>query len=114
MNQDNAVAEAAWLSVLAERKRQIEKEDWTPEHDDEHQYGDLARAAACYALGHRVKEYRIYSGAEFSTDVWPWDADSWKPKSPRENLVRAGALILAEIERLDRAQAQRVDEGGVS
>lgn len=37
------------------------------------------------------------------TTVWPWDWAWWKPKNPRRDLVRAAALIIAEIERLDRA-----------
>ncbi|MCT5529908.1 hypothetical protein LZL70_30340, partial [Pseudomonas aeruginosa] len=40
----------AWLDVQAERRRQVEAEGWTPEHDDEHSHGQMARAAACYAL----------------------------------------------------------------
>jgi hypothetical protein len=35
--------------------------------------------------------------------IWPWDRAYWKPRGPRNNLVKAGALILAEIERIDRA-----------
>lgn len=81
--------------VLAERQRQIGVEGWTPEHDDEHDSGEMAIAAAFYAMA-----YRSYEDGRVR---WPWD-DKWcKPKSQRHNLVRAGALILAEIERLDRA-----------
>jgi hypothetical protein len=82
--------------VLAERKRQIEAECWTPQHDDEHGNGEMAKAAACYALGSQGWPQR---GVNF----WPWDASWWKPRDHRSNLVKAGALILAEIERLDRA-----------
>ncbi|MFP9026081.1 hypothetical protein ACLI38_35635, partial [Pseudomonas aeruginosa] len=39
----------AWLDVQAERRRQIEAEVWTPEHDDEHSHGQMARAPASYA-----------------------------------------------------------------
>ena len=39
----------AVLDVAAERRRQIEAEGWTPEHDDEHSAGQLAGAAGCYA-----------------------------------------------------------------
>lgn len=39
----------AALAVIAERRRQIEVEGWTHEHDDQHQVGDLASAGACYA-----------------------------------------------------------------
>lgn len=82
--------------VLAERERQKSVEGWTPEHDDEHNDEQLALAAACYALG--------------SPTFWPWENRWWKPKDRRRNLVRAGALILAEIERIDR-QASTKDAG---
>lgn len=37
---------------------------------------------------------------------WPftWWLDWWKPTTYRRDLVKAGALILAEIERLDRRE----------
>jgi hypothetical protein len=96
--------------VLEERKRQVEEEGWTPEHDDEHGDGSLALAAACYAsnaatwAAKGTPELRkSYSHLSLSFR-WPWSPKWWKPKSQRHDLVRAGALILAEIERLDRAQ----------
>jgi|GEM_PF-2339212 hypothetical protein len=89
-----AVSQAA-RDVLAERRRQIEQEGWTPEYDDEfHPGGRLAHAAACYALGKHTIGPHV---------LWPWNWSWWKPKDRRNDLVRAGALILAEIERLDRA-----------
>jgi len=87
----------AALDVLAERRRQIEAEGWTPEYDDKHSAGEMAKAAACYAL----------VSAGFNPDaminVWPWHRLWWRPRDKRRNLVKAAALILAEIERLDRA-----------
>lgn len=88
----------AVLDVLAERRRQIEAEGWTPEHDDKHAEG-LAAAAACYAAGSRRL---MIEGDMADIEVWPWDESWWKPTSRRRDLVKAGALILAEIERLDR------------
>ncbi|MCT7342167.1 hypothetical protein N5K55_20610 [Pseudomonas aeruginosa] len=32
----------AWLDVQAERRRQVEAEGWTPEHDDKHSHGQMA------------------------------------------------------------------------
>ena len=85
--------------VLAERRRQVEAEGWTPEHDDEHTGFELARAGACYA------EYGNWPAhSEIPPNSWPWSAAWWKPTSYRQNLVKAAALILAEIERLDRIQ----------
>jgi hypothetical protein len=89
--------------VLAERQRQISEEGWTPEHDDAHEFGEMAVAAAAYAVK-STKDYGTYPNL-IPEDIWPWDADWWKPKSPRRDLVRAAALIVAEIERLDRAES---------
>lgn len=97
---------AAAKDVLAERRRQIESEGWDADHDDKHSDGSLAQAAACYASNaatwaeHGKKDLR-YEMLPVSFR-WPWSASWWKPKSQRQDLVRAGALILAEIERLDR------------
>lgn len=83
--------------ALAERQRQIDAEGFTTEQDDAYQAGDLADAAACYAL-HKPDQVEASRLA-----WWPWAASWWKPKDRRRNLVKAAALILAEIERLDRA-----------
>ncbi len=85
--------------VIAERRRQIDVEGWTAEHDDQHTTGGMALAAACYAAGR--------------SDWWPrsWSLTWWKPKTRRRNLIRAAALIVAEIERLDRAAATEAGNG---
>ncbi|HGM5697404.1 TPA: hypothetical protein ACKPZN_003842 [Pseudomonas aeruginosa] len=85
----------AWLDVQAERRRQITAEGWTPEHDDLYCAAELPRAAAAYILNGANDE---------APAVWPFVAKWWKPRDARSNYVRAGALILAEIERLDRAR----------
>ncbi|ATM06404.1 hypothetical protein CRN15_16745 [Raoultella planticola] len=87
---------AAAADVLAERQRQVAAEGWTAERDDGYQNSELADAAACYAI-HAHNQ-------GFSTPAhWPWSTTWWKQTNPRRDLVKAGALILAEIERLDRA-----------
>ncbi|MFY3456975.1 hypothetical protein ACOTJD_09960 [Achromobacter xylosoxidans] len=92
--------------VLAERQRQISVEGWTPAHDDQHHLGQLASAAGCYAMFTQA-----YPPGD-PVDFWPWARAWWKPSAgPRRNLVKAGALILAEIERLDRAAAIAAHEG---
>jgi hypothetical protein len=84
--------------IAAERQRQIMVEGWDDAHDDEHENGCMASAAACYALA-------AYHGKDWSpTRFWPWDRQWWKPKDRRRNLVIAGALIAAEIDRIDRAE----------
>lgn len=109
----------ALLDVIAERERQQAAEGWSTAHDDEHNDGSLAKAAACYALcagvgtasargleTHHafVSEYQM---AGVPLPVWPWEMNAWKPKNPRRDLVRSAALILAEIERLDRLAPTR-------
>lgn len=88
--------------IAAERQRQIDEEGWTPEHDDEHDSGELALAAACYARS--AANPGLYHLANVPTG-WPWDRDWWKPgPNSRRELVKAAALLVAEIERLDRAK----------
>lgn len=96
----HAATQAA-RDVLAERRRQVEAEGWTPEHDDQHDAGELAVAAGCYAIwaGGTSDVIGRFSWKNF----FPWDWKWWKPSGSRRNLVKAGALILAEVERLDRA-----------
>lgn len=102
----------ALTDIAVERARQQAVEGWDHEHDDSYQEGQLPSAAACYAwFAALPKQFREDVGASFPVfgdgellrAVWPWEADWWKPKTPRKDLVRAGALIAAEIERLDRA-----------
>ncbi|EOG8377972.1 hypothetical protein ACLIW0_003123 [Pseudomonas aeruginosa] len=92
----------AWLDVQAERRRQITAEGWTPDHDDLYCATELPRAAAAYIL----------SGAnDEAPAIWPFSAKWWKTRDARANYMRAGALILAEIERLDRAAAAGKEVG---
>lgn len=84
--------------IAAERHRQIFDEDWSYEHDNAHIAGQLADAAACYAWNAGGGMY-FRSGP---SDNWPWDRRWWKPTNPRRDLIKAAALIVAEIERLDR------------
>ncbi|MBS7545672.1 hypothetical protein KHC19_21470 [Ancylobacter oerskovii] len=98
------------IDVMNERDRQWNEEGWTPEHDDQHADGELALAAGSYCEGAaRPTLLRRVAGAAFTVPrLWPrgWSLDWWKPKDPRRDLVRAAALIIAEIERIDRAAAR--------
>lgn len=102
--RDAAASKQAWVDVLAERCRQIEVEGWTPEHDDCHRDGSLAKAAYCYAWA------ACGLGMESPPPAppgWPWAGTWWKPRDTRSNLVRAAALLLAEIDRLDRQAGEK-------
>ncbi len=92
----------AVLDVLAERQRQIEAEGFTLENDEAYQARDLAWAAACYAYHAALWPSDRMITTTKPPSWWPWAASWWKPTTPRRELVKAGALILAEIERLDR------------
>lgn len=109
--------------IRLERERQIAQECWTPEHDDGHASGELALAAACYAAGRRQTHVRRmlnsargmedagyiydYSTAKPEQLSWPWEAKWYKPGKNRiRALVKAGALIAAEIDRLQRAKSE--------
>lgn len=89
--------------IGAERQRQVDVEGWTPAHDDEHDDHQLSEAAAAYALG--VREAVGLDGQRVR--LWPWDAGAFKPTARIRDLVKAGALIVAEIERLQRATAPK-------
>jgi len=112
--------------ISQERERQILEEKWTIEHDDEHTDGSLALVATCYASPIKIFQIDELAGGLAFIDPWP---DSWlkmydkrmgygeRKKNPGnvvpnphtynkkerlDLLVKAGALIAAEIDRLNR------------
>ena len=95
--------------ITAERQRQIDAEGWTPEHDDEHLKAELIGAARAYAFAALCGVLYTATADELMMipDDWPtaWDRSWWKPSDdPIRNLVKAGALIAAEIDRLQREE----------
>lgn len=81
--------------IQSERQRQMDVEGWTLDHDDKHTDGALLLAAVEYV--------QHVQHIPDSGDCWPWARESWKPSpDPIRNLVKAGALISAEIDRLQR------------
>lgn len=92
----------AVLDVIYERKRQIYKEGWTEQHDDAHESGELAGAGASYATN-ATAVLALNCNNIPNPTLWPGSLNWWKPTTPRRDLVKAAALIIAEIEKLDRA-----------
>lgn len=91
--------------IREERQGQIEQHGWTPEHDDTHDQGQIGLAAAEYARRAGEQSLGIYRAD--TPHGWPFSGDSWKPSYDRKrNLVKAGALILAELERVIREEAR--------
>lgn len=90
--------------IEVERLRQVTEEGRTPEHDKQHDEGELAMAAAAFL---RVVQLRraghSASGGRFialSEGYWPWDTVAFKPADDVRDLTRAGALIAAELDRI--------------
>ena len=110
--------------INAERDRQIFEEGWTAKHDDEHDDCSLAIAAICYAAPEPIYVLEKFAQYFRFTDPWPdsWD-ERWDKRERNGNklidsksqpnptrirsLVKAGALIAAEIDRLLRAENRR-------
>src|SRR5512141_16977 len=93
--------------IAAERARQIAKEGWTPEHDDEHNEGELALVGVLYATPVTLLEKVERTDSIHFVDPWPdtWDTE-WDKREERgtvgarriRELEKAGALIAAEID----------------
>lgn len=85
--------------IGAERLRQLGVEGWSHEHDDSHPEGVMTMAADCYMfLTHAVE-----APENCRNLLWPFHPSWFKPSpSSVRNLVKAGALYLAEAERFDR------------
>lgn len=106
--------------IREERERQVSEEGWTAEHDDFHGRGELAWAAVCYAAPEPVFEQKVSGKGVSFVDPWPWDGRF--DKRPREPLghrlasptteerirmlAKAGALIAAEIDAIQREEAE--------
>lgn len=105
--------DGAWL-IQEERQRQVNVEEWPPEHDDEHVEAELVSAARAY-LWVALCEVQMAAKAEDFRSVpndWPveWSHEWFKPSDdPIRNLVKAGALIAAEIDRLQRSSISGPD-----
>ena len=93
--------------ILEERLRQIREEGWDADNDDSYRGGELIRAAQAYLM---MSSALIRLGPEIpfratvaGSDWWPWDERSYNPKADvKKNLVWAGALIAAELDRMER------------
>ena len=77
--------------IAEERRRQIEEEGYDKEHDKHNSIKTLCHAAAAYVLG--------------DSTLWEWDLSFWKPTSLRRDLVKAGALIAAALDKLNEEAA---------
>lgn len=89
--------------IEAERHRQVTEEGYDSRHDDAHDNGEIMRAGMCYlGQAHMMDAYGDKSWLAETPMGWPWASRYWKPTSPERDLVKAGALFLAERDRLRR------------
>lgn len=98
-----AAAGAGAAAIVRERIRQRDVEGYDAFHDDQHDEGELAVAAACYATaGTPACVVDEDSGA----DAWPWGARHDKRlRHPRlRRIAVAGALLAAERDRIERTE----------
>ena len=86
-------------AVLKERAQHFSREGRTSSYDDGHIGGELALAAAEYAMVSTGRYGTLKGGP---SHVWPWSPQWFKPTTPHLALVKAGALIIAELDRIDR------------
>ncbi len=111
------VAETGQRLIADERLRQVTSERYDADHDDDHEDGEMAQAANCYwELGQGSIGAYTQDADQSSAEMpegWPWDQEWWNPKTRLRNLVRAGALYQAEIDRVTRRRdrvAEEIDE----
>jgi len=105
VSSDNVMREQTGAELIfAERMRQIKEEGWTEEHDDRHQDAELAWAACYYAMP-CPKAFRDVIVPPLAMFPDNWDESYAKRRGYYDrvrDLVKAGALIAAEIDRLRR------------
>lgn len=100
-------AASAMVEVAAERSRQIEREGYDLSHDDTHDLGELALAAAAFAADATAVGHNTAPASAAAALLWPWSPCERKPDTQRRNLIKAAACLVAEIERLDRLAARQ-------
>ena len=119
--------------IKQERNRQINELNWTAEHDDKHMGGELGLVAALYSSPSNLYIQSFEFDGYCFIDPWP---KTWDDKYDRRQIVdgirrsnflikdderirmlqKAGALIAAEIDRIQRLKDKRqllstVDQG---
>lgn len=111
LSRDHALsASSALEDIAAERRRQIDERGYTTDFDERYDDGELASAAGLYAMFSRpggFEQAQRFAAGKSAPAGWPWLAKYFRPTSPRRMLVKAGALILAEIERMDRLSSAK-------
>ena len=97
--------------IADERRRQIEIEGYSIKNDQKHENGELADAAALYALSDDMMDFIDNEwGNDMHLHIWPFDLSYLKKRTNGDiyerskDLIRAGALIAAELDRLQNME----------
>jgi hypothetical protein len=94
--------------IAEERQRQIDIEGYNEEHDSQHKVSEFISAAGSYAdsaVMYALKEEgatndALTNGIPFLKKSFVWGYDAFKPTGCLKDLIKAGALIAAAIDRL--------------
>lgn len=101
--------------IAQERHRQIYDKGYSKGHDNRHSNNQLVYAAMCYACPAQKKPSgpTAFFRSKEKPAMWPWDKEEWKPSPDNRirELTRAGALIAAEIDRLQALEKRKVEAG---
>lgn len=99
--------------IAEERRRQLEKEGWSPAHDDQHTDQSLPLVAIYYATPPGRYVVELEPADKSTRPVWPytWPRQLAKKQdhSRIKQLVIAGGCIAAEIDRLQRLMVRAVE-----
>ena len=88
-------------AILIERKKQLAK-GFDADKDDKHDHGELVYAATSYLVRNILHD-------KTPPGYWPWEDSQWKPEKDRiAELKKAGALIAAEIDRINRVRGRLI------
>ncbi|MDW0357754.1 hypothetical protein Q8G38_00325 [Halomonas venusta] len=100
----------AMIKALEERQRQVTEKGFDAANDDAYAPGVLATAAESYA---RAAYWTQVRADELPPPpaIWPWHDSVWKPSAdPKRNIEKSIALLMAEYERIVRAEAASAPE----
>jgi hypothetical protein len=95
--------------IATERRRQIEVEGWDAANDAGNDEQEMVYGASAYLQSVMHPHHHPNMKRDFILNMyWPrqWNPAWFKPTTPIRDLVKAGALIAAEIDRLQRIEAQ--------
>lgn len=112
------------IDLIAEERQKQINNGYDSNHDSQHDFSELVSAAKTYidAAILTVKSEEIGNSDEASISwhkdnepfewkdlklEWPWEEETFKPTTSLKDLIKAGALIAAAIDRLQKDNDQQ-------